>query len=86
MLDEAGEADPDGSDASDDLVPALAGSAVTRMGDIWQLGRHRLLCGDTRNTADMQRLMGDERADLVFTDPPYNVVIDGNVCGLVDNA
>ncbi len=82
VLDEAGEADPDGSDASDDLVPALAGSAVTRMGDIWQLGRHRLLCGDTRNTADMQRLMGDERADLVFTDPPYNVAIDGNVCGL----
>lgn len=82
VLDEAGEADPDGREASDDLVPALSGSAVTRMGDVWRLGRHRLLCGDTRSADDIATLMGDDRADLVFTDPPYNVAIDGNVCGL----
>lgn len=52
------------------------------MGDLWELGRHRLLCGDTRQADDMGRLMADGRADLVFTDPPYNVAIDGNVCGL----
>jgi DNA modification methylase len=46
------------------------------------MGRHRLLCGDTRSAADMERLMDGEHADLVFTDPPYNVAIDGNVCGL----
>jgi len=52
------------------------------MGDLWKLGRHKLICGDTRNTADLDQLLGNERADLVFTDPPYNVAIDGNVCGL----
>lgn len=82
VLDDAGEADPDGREASDDLILPLSGSAVTRMGDVWRLGRHRLLCGDTRSADDMATLMGDDRADLVFTDPPYNVAIDGNVCGL----
>ena len=82
VLDEAGEADPDGTDAAEDLVPQRSGLPVTRMGDLWLLGRHRLLCGDTRSTADLDRLMGAERADLVFTDPPYNVAIDGHVCGL----
>jgi DNA modification methylase len=82
VLDEAGDADPDAVDAADDLVPGITGQPVTRMGDLWLLGRHRLLCGDTRSTADMDRLMDGARADLVFTDPPYNVAIDGNVCGL----
>ena len=81
-LDEAGESDPDGTDAAEDQVPELSGVPVSRMGDLWLLGRHRLLCGDTRSTADMDRLMDGGRADLVFTDPPYNVAIDGNVCGL----
>ena len=51
------------------------------MGDIWQLGRHRLLCGDARDPASYTTLLGDQRVDLVFTDPPYNVPIDGHVCG-----
>ena len=82
VLDEAGDADPDRPDLPEDVVPVVDGTPVTRMGDIWQLGRHRLLCGDTRSPTDMDRLMEGERADLVFTDPPYNVAIDGNVCGL----
>jgi DNA modification methylase len=82
LLDEAGDADPEGADVADDLIPEAAGPPVSRLGDLWLLGRHRLLCGDTRNVADMDRLMGNSRADLVFTDPPYNVAIDGNVCGL----
>ena len=82
MLDEAGEADPEGSDTPEDAVPPVSGELVTRMGDLWQLGRHRLLCGDTRDAAAMDRLLDGGRADLVFTDPPYNVAIDGNVCGL----
>lgn len=81
-LDEASEASPDGSDASEDMVPVNSGAPVTRMGDMWQLGRHRLLCGDTRDAAELARLMNGDLADLVFTDPPYNVAIDGNVCGL----
>jgi len=82
VLDEAGEADPDGSDAVEDRIPETGGTNVCRMQDVWLLGRHRLLCGDTRSAADMDRLMGSEVADLVFTDPPYNVAVDGNVCGL----
>jgi DNA modification methylase len=66
------------------LVPPLAdlGSAVTKGGDLWLLGRHRLLCGDPRNPETFERLLGDERVDLIFTDPPYNVPIEGHVCGL----
>jgi DNA modification methylase len=82
VIDEAGDADPDAVDAADDLVSVVTGQPVTRIGDLWLLGRHRLLCGDTRSPADLDRLMGGARADLVFTDPPYNVAIDGNVCGL----
>ncbi|MDB5679336.1 DNA methyltransferase [Sphingomonas bacterium] len=82
VLDEASDADPNGSDSPEDLVPVIGDTPVTRRGDIWVLGRHRLLCGDTRNQTDMDKLMDGARADLVFTDPPYNVAIDGNVCGL----
>ncbi|MFL5109872.1 MAG: site-specific DNA-methyltransferase, partial [Microvirga sp.] len=55
---------------------------VTRRGDLWLLGDHKLLCGDTRDPASFVRLMGKEKARLVFSDPPYNVQIDGHVCGL----
>ena len=82
VLDEAGEADPTGSDAPEDVVPLVTGTPVSRMGDLWHLGRHKLLCGDTRSGDDMKVLLGNEQVDLVFTDPPYNVAIDGNVCGL----
>ena len=82
VLDEAHDADPDGIDAPEDVIPAVSDTPVTQPGDLWVLGRHRLLCGDTRNHDDMGKLMAGERADLVFTDPPYNVAIDGNVCGL----
>lgn len=81
-LVDAREADPDAADAPEDAVPEQQDDPVTRAGDIWKLGRHRLLCGDTRDSEAMDRLMDGESADLVFTDPPYNVAIDGNVCGL----
>lgn len=82
VLEEAGEADPDAPDAAEDTVPEAPGPAVTRMGDVWILGRHKLICGDARCIEDYARLLGTERVDMVFTDPPYNVAIDGNVCGL----
>lgn len=81
-LDAAADANPEAGDAPEDHVPLIEGRAVTRSGEIWELGRHRLLCGDAREADDLARLMGNERADLVFTDPPYNVAIDGHVCGL----
>jgi DNA modification methylase len=66
----------------DDAVPAVLAQPVTRMGDVWQLGRHRLICADARLPQSYVRLLGDDRVDLVFTDPPYNVPIDGHVTGL----
>ncbi len=80
-LDRAQEASSDAPDGAD-RVPPLPEQAVTRTGDLWQLGRHRLLCGDARNAADVERLVGAGRVDLVFTDPPYNVPIQGHVGGL----
>ena len=63
-------------DPSDDIDPALlSGAAVTRHGDLWQLGKHRLLCGDARETTHLARLMGGERAHMAFLDPPYSVRI-----------
>ncbi len=55
---------------------------VTRPGDLWHLGRHRLLCGDARQAASYERLLAGQRAQMVFTDPPFNVPIAGHVCGL----
>jgi DNA modification methylase len=62
------------SDPADELDPSqLAGPEVTRPGDLWQLGKHRLLCGDAREASHLNRLMGSERAHMAFLDPPYNV-------------
>jgi DNA modification methylase len=74
---------PDQADDPADAVPDIsAGPPVTKIGDLWQLDRHRLLCGDARDAAAFTTLMGDERAAIVFTDPPYNVPIDGDASGL----
>jgi DNA modification methylase len=80
-LDAAREGDPDGPPGPQDEIPAMAAAAVSRRGDLWALGRHRLVCGDARDGDDYALLLGDQRADLIFTDPPYNVPIDGHVCG-----
>jgi len=79
-LDAARDRQPSGRDAAD-RVPLSAGPPVSRKGDLWILGRHRLLCGDARNGADYDRLMDGAEADLILTDPPYNVEIDGYVAG-----
>ena len=67
---------------AEDRIPPVPGEAVTRRGDLWALGKHKLICGDAREGRDYATLLGSERVDLVFTDPPYNVRIDGHVCGL----
>ncbi len=59
-----------------------SGKVCTRPGDLWQLGPHRLLCGDCREPAVIRRLMGEAKARMCFTDPPYNVPIDGHARGL----
>ncbi|MEL6279735.1 MAG: DNA methyltransferase [Pseudomonadota bacterium] len=59
----------------------LAGPAVSRAGDLWILGRHRIKCGDAKVFADLDKLMGEKMARMVFTDPPYNVPVHGHVSG-----
>ena len=61
----------------EDDAPEPQETPVSRLGDLWILGRHRLLCGDATKPADIERLVAGERADLVFTDPPYNVDYSG---------
>jgi len=69
------------NDAPEDWRPPTAGPAVSRTGDLWVLGKHRILCGDAREPAAYPRLMEDQRAAAVFTDPPYNVAIKGHAQG-----
>lgn len=57
-------------------------TAAVARGDLWKLGSHRLLCGDAREPTDFERLMQGDKARMVFSDPPYNVRIDGHVGGL----
>ena len=54
---------------------------VSKAGDIWQLGSHRIICGDALERIAFERLLQDKHAAMVFTDPPYNVKINGHVCG-----
>ena len=65
--------DDDEAAALDENIPEVQENPVSRSGDIWIMGEHRLLCGDSTSEADMKKLMGGELADMVFTDPPYNV-------------
>ncbi len=57
----------------EDDAPAVMDFAITEPGDLWLLGKHRLLCGDATVITDVERLMAGLKADMVFTDPPYNV-------------
>src|SRR5215207_9855288 len=63
-------------DPEDDLLP-IDGPACCRPGDLWQLGPHRLICGNALEPGTVAALMNGERAQMVFTDPPYNVPIHG---------
>lgn len=63
-------------------VPIAGQPSVSRTGDLWLIGDHRLLCGDARDESSYQRLLGADLAQLVLTDPPYNVPIAGHVSGL----
>jgi DNA modification methylase len=70
-------------DPADDRLPDPSKAAARcRLGDIWRLGPHRLVCGDSLDPAVVSALMDGEKAEMVFTDPPYNVAIEGNVSGL----
>jgi DNA modification methylase len=67
--------DKDDVDTTPSTVP------VTHEGDLWLLDKHRVLCGNSLETTAFKSLLDNRKADLIFIDPPYNLVIDGNVCG-----
>lgn len=66
---------------ADTESPEDVGPAVSQLGDCWQLGRHRVLCGNALESESYERLLGGQRVAMAFTDPPYNVPISGHVCG-----
>jgi len=60
-------------DAKDDEVPEVPKEPISKTGDIWILGRHRVMCGDSTKIDDVEKLMDGKKADMVFTDPPYGI-------------
>lgn len=70
------------SDRLDRVPGAASGPAVTQPGDIWQIGEHRLVCGNALTTSAYEALLAGEKASMIFSDPPYNVPINGHVSGL----
>ena len=74
LMPEAEKCQPGGDD---EAVPSIPREPVSRLGDFWVLGKHRLLVGDSTGIDAVEKLMGKERADLIFTDPPYNVNYTG---------
>lgn len=76
--------DPENSGADPaDQVPEVSDEPpVTKPGDIWVIGNHRLICGDSTRRETYSALLDGDLANMVFTDPPYNVPIAGHICGL----
>ena len=62
--------------------PDKSKPVVSRPGDLWRLGNHMVFCGDSTQRSSFEKLMGNEAAQLVFTDAPYNVHVEGHVSGL----
>ena len=77
-LDDPAQAEADPTD----VVPEIPATPLSKLGDMWLLHRHRLLCGSALDSAVFAALMGEERAATAFIDPPYNVRIDGHAGGL----
>ncbi len=73
------EAEEDNYKIPDEIEPRV------KSGELWQLGRHRLMCGDSTKSEDVEKLMGGELADLVLTDPPYNVAIENSQGMTIEN-
>ena len=67
----------DDPEITEDDVPEPPVDPITKLGDLWILGEHRLLCGDSTKAEDVGRLMAGAKADMMFTDPPYGVNYEG---------
>jgi 16S rRNA G966 N2-methylase RsmD len=76
LMPEAEELPPEDADA--DAVPEPPAEPVTKPGDVWLLGKHRVMCGDSTDVVAVERLMAGGKADLLLTDPPYGINISAN--------
>jgi len=71
-------------DIVEDEVPEVTENPVSKLGEVYQLGRHRIMCGDSTKIEDVEKLMDGKKADMVFTDPPYNFETQGG--GVLKNS
>jgi ParB-like chromosome segregation protein Spo0J len=76
LLPDIEELPPEGAD--EDAAPEAPEEPITKPGDLWILGNHRLLCGDSTDVLAVERLMDGKKADMVFTDPPYGMKLQAN--------
>ncbi len=72
-------------EVEEDIAPEVdeESEPITQLGDIWQLGDHRLMCGDSTSAENVARLMGGQKADMVLSDPPYGMCLDTDFSGAV---
>jgi DNA modification methylase len=75
------DGEPAANDADDDSVDLDSGPVLSRLGDLWLIGEHRVFCGDARASESYQQLMDDQLASAVFSDPPYAIPIKNHVSG-----
>ena len=75
-------ASTDADDPADSVQDTETEYCISKIGDLWKLGEHLVLNGNTLDRSSFQTLLGEQLADAVFSDPPYNLKIDGNVSGL----
>ena len=73
-------------DEKDDEVPETPEEPQSKIGDLYELGNHRVLCGDSTKIEDVERLMDGKKADMVFTDPPYGMNLDTDYSGMSDRS
>jgi site-specific DNA-methyltransferase (adenine-specific) len=64
------------ADENDDIIPEPPAEPISKLGDVWQLGRHRLMCGDSSHKSTLDKLMNGQKAKIVYTDPPYGMNLD----------
>ena len=76
LLPDMEELPPEDADA--DAVPEIPEEPITKPGDVWLLGKHRVMCGDSTDVLAVERLMDGKKADMVFTDPPYGIEYQSN--------
>lgn len=76
LLEQVEQLEPEEGKTDPDETPELPEDPITKPGDLWILGNHRLLCGDSTNPQHVERLMDGKKADMVFTDPPYGMNLD----------